>query len=185
MSQICDYKLKVWSSYRDADHDGYCSDTYNEKYDKGIRVSIYDIPADLPDDVIGKNGSVDVDQVKEYDYSEPHGNGYCGMVSTQTAYRAMIVKNPVTRDDDSEKLEWGHEDDDDYDSEYDYGTDDEVCRCTCYCRRRCRCRYSCSCESRYKNRKIGQEYLNLKNDVESNIDSDVDSGVESNIDSDA
>jgi hypothetical protein len=179
MSELNDYKLKVWSNYEDAEHDGYCSDGYNFKTESGERVLIHEIPEDLPDSAIAKNGAVDVRYTKRYNYRELHGNGYCGLESTQTAYRAMIVKNPVTRDyynGQGKELDWGHEDDDDYDSEYDYTTDDEVCRCTCHCRRRCKC--VCPCASKYKNRKIGEEYLDQKNQSNDSSDDEDEEGSE-------
>lgn len=181
------FMLKIWCTDDDVNHDGYCSDPGTPVHDVRRRQLLEDIPANLPDDVIKANGAVDITctSITALEHVIPHGNGYCGLRSTRTITRAMIVKNPTFDCNNwysgpSNQLTSDREDDDDYDSEHDYVTDEEICRCRCNCRRRCRCG-PCTCESLYKNRKTGTKYLECKRDRERATSDEDEEGVEEEI----
>ncbi len=138
MAKLDAYKLKVWVDFVKGSHSGYCSDSYDRKETSTSYQFVISIPDSLPDSAISSQGCVDVHMLSYLNKESYHGNGYCGMKSSVCVDKALIVKNPVVKNDSFlaydmgyywsesyDRYTWDHADDDPYPDEDEFANDED------------------------------------------------------------
>ena len=87
-----DYSIEVTYKVIEQDHDGYCSDSYDETTNEIEETIIYRYPNFLKEEDFDTDGKLINCRFFEID-SVAHGNGYCGLETTYEIISAKKVSN--------------------------------------------------------------------------------------------
>lgn len=96
------YQIMVTYDVQVQDHDGYCSDSYNQtekNYERKFKYPLLKIFTN--EDLDDEDNCIDLDNKKLFYYQKRtigHGNGYCGLGTTYTITKAEVIIKPPAID---------------------------------------------------------------------------------------